>query len=456
MDVSGVSNTAVSQYQATRASVQIAAHSVESSHDSDHRHRPPSDAPPDRALGIFRQELRSSVQSHFRARVSIVQSGYSTVQGEPTSDDVATETLGVAQQLVAESPTRSGHALITFRSAVHETASYVREIVNSQDDTAAVDDAVAQIDDGLDSLETEVATNRESTATVLNVDSESKQRSVIRIRTQEGDVVKLSLRRYDRISASDNAVSNGAESSSSTEVEVSSRSRMMLKVEGDLNENELAAIQNVFSQAEEIANQFFGGDISAAFDLATGFEFDSEQLARVRLGFRNFQSSNVTYSESTTSLAPASATAATAATASTVQPAAVEPVAVEISAPQSPAQPAPVRPVSTAPAVTVEPVDNAVETAPESSPASAIDTSVFSDFFSLISDFLRSIGDGFEANGASSSSSIRFHYSESFKLEILGAVINATAPEPLEDVASAASLVIDGIADSDEQQSLLA
>ena len=99
---------------------------------------------------------------------------------------------------------------------------------------------------------------------------------------------------------------------------------------------------------------------------------------------------------------------------------------------------------------------DAVEPSQESPPTRAIDTSVFSDFFSLISDFLRSIGDGFEASGASSSTSIRLHYSESFKLEILGAVINATAPDELEDVASTASLVIDGIANGDEQQPLLA
>lgn len=458
MDVSGISNTSVSQNQATRYSVPIAAHGAEKSHDTDHQYRPRSDAYQDRALGIFRQELRSSFESHFRARFSIIQPNYSAVQGEATSEDVATEALGAAQQLVSESPTRSGRALITFRSRVHETASYVRETANSQENTATVDDAVGRIDDGLDALETKVADNRESTATVLTVDAKSKQRSTIRIRTQEGDVVKLSLRKYDRVSASDNSVTSGEETSSSTEVEVSSRSRMMLRVDGDLNENELAAIQNVFSQAEEIANQFFGGDISAALDLATGFEFDSEQLARVRLGFRNFQSSNVTYSESTRSLPTTDAAIPT------------RPVAVEIAAPRSPAEPAAVRPVSIPSPVTAVPsavesvsipstvtaeqVQDIVEPLPASPPTRAIDTSVFSDFFSLVSDFLRSIGDGFEASGASGSTSVRLHYSESFKLEILGAVINATAPEQLEDAASTATLIIDGIANGDDQEPL--
>ena len=66
---------------------------------------------------------------------------------------------------------------------MEETASYVRETVGDYDDAAEVDDAVAKVDQGLSKLEDEVAANRESSASILVVDTRSKQRSTIQIRT---------------------------------------------------------------------------------------------------------------------------------------------------------------------------------------------------------------------------------------------------------------------------------
>ncbi|MDH3747548.1 MAG: hypothetical protein OER97_05030, partial [Gammaproteobacteria bacterium] len=194
-----------------------------------------------RALGIFRQELRITLRAQFHARFAAAQQEYLQLHSRPTSDDVASEALGSAKQLVDEAPTTAAKSLITFRAKVHEAASYVRQTVGAQDDVAEVDDALAKVDEGLDAFDEEVAANRESSASVLAVDTRSKQRSTIRIRTQEGDIVKFDLRRVDELSASDVAVSNGDDFASVTEVEVSSRSRLMLRIKGDLNDSELAA-----------------------------------------------------------------------------------------------------------------------------------------------------------------------------------------------------------------------
>lgn len=72
---------------------------------------------------------------------------------------------------------------------------------------------------------------------------------------------------------------------------------MVLRVSGDLNEKELAAITSVLEQAQKTAKEFFGGDIGAAFNQSQDFEFDAEQLARVRLCFRMHQVTNVSYAE---------------------------------------------------------------------------------------------------------------------------------------------------------------
>jgi len=375
-----------------------------------------------RALGIFRQELRETLRAQFNPKLSGKENPYTRSLQPATSGAVADEALLAAREVVAESPTKASAALISFRARVQETATSVRETVGVPDDVADVDDAVARIGRGLDDLESQVASNRESSASVLAIDTRIKQRSTISIRTQEGDIVKLSLRRKQSLSATDVAVSNGNGTSTSTEVEVSSRSRMMLKVEGDLNESERAAIQNVLAQAEQMANDFFGGDMAKAFSLAEGFEFDTEQLARVSMRFRMRQVSNVV------SLAPA---LATPMPTTPIGPEASPPVAAPESpvAPISTAQPATDTPAHVVPDV-LETSDEPVATRPPEVFASD-KSSALSDFFDSLSAFLRSVGEGFGV--AESGASFTYHYSESFKLSLLNAVIHTVAPEGTGD-----------------------
>lgn len=414
------------------------------------------------ALGVFRQEMRMALKAHFHAKFASAQQNYAAVQEPTSSDDVAREAVGAAKQLVAESPVRSAESLISFRAKVEETATYVRDTVGANDDVEDVDDAVARIGEGLDELEADVAQSRESSATVLSVDTRTKQRSTIQIRTQEGDVVKLSLRRRESLSAMDVAVSNGNGTASSTEVEVSSRSRMMLKVEGDINESELAAIQNVFAQAEQIANDFFGGDIAQAFSLAEGFEFDAEQLARVNMRFGMRQVSNISYTEAVrpAEIGPVSTpTVAAPEPAAAPQPvSAPQPVASPIGSAQpasstSPAAVAPAgEPVSTPVAEpTGVPAVNspAVPSALEISPALTDFLGSLTDFLDSLATFLRSVSEGFAAadssggfGAADNNASFTYHYSESFKLTLLNAVIHAVAPEGAADAAATAESVI--------------
>ncbi len=392
-----------------------------------------------RALGIFRQELRETLRAQFNPKLSGKENPYTRALQPATSGDVADEALLAARKVVAESPTKASAALISFRARVQETATSVRETVGVPDDVADVDDAVARIGRGLDDLESQVASNRESSASVLAIDTRSKQRSTISIRTQEGDIVKLSLRRKQSLSATDVAVSNGNGTSTSTELEVSSRSRMMLKVEGDLNESERAAIQNVLAQAEQMANDFFGGDMAKAFSLAEGFEFDTEQLARVSMRFRMHQVSNVV------SLAPAPALATPMPT-TPIGPEASPPVAAPESpvAPISTAQPATDTPPPVVPDV-LETSDEPVATRPPEVLASD-KSSALSDFFYSLSAFLRSVGEGFGVAG--SGASFTYHYSESFKLSLLNAVMHTVAPEVTGDATGKTGEAIGPVIDA--------
>ena len=385
------------------------------------------------ALGIFKQEL--ALKAWFKARHSL---GH--VEAPVSTNNVADETLGAARQLVAESPSTAAKSLISFKARVEQAASYVREVIGSGDDGHEIDDVLAKVDAGLDELENDVASYRESSASVLSVDTRSRQRSTIQIRTQEGDVVRFSLKRVDSMSATDVAYSDAEMSVTSTEVSVSSRSRMMMTVEGDLNDAELAAIQNVFAQAEMIADEFFEGDIGAAFNVAQGFEFDTEQLARVNMRFRMREATSIAYAETKPTIPVGRIDPPVVALSEVESPAAVEsPTKLSAEAAPEP-QPLPLYEVPNG-VFEVKPVEQ-----PEAdSSASPLGASALENFLDALGVFLRSVGEGF-ANG-NTESSFRYHYSESFKLEMLKAVLHTVAPSDSLDAADNATKLIDGISE---------
>jgi hypothetical protein len=335
---------------------------------------------------------------------------------------------------VAQSPTTAAKSLIEFRSRVQESVEVARQTVVSQDDMEDVDQAVIKVDDGIAAMEEEVLATRASSSSILEIDTRTKQRSNIMIRTQEGDVVKLSLRQFSELSASSSQSSEGNTASSETEIEFSSRSRMVLKVRGDLNEAELGAIQGVLGQAQEMADAFFGGDIGAAFNAAGGFTFDNEQLANVNMRFRMRQVSNISYQETVAPAALPNDTTPQIAPAPVAEPA------------QTVAADTPVTDDAVAvraPAAEVPAVDESPANAEPAIPGDALN-----GFFEMVGSFLRSVSAGFE--GLADNSHVRFQYSESFKLSLLQSVIHAAAPD---DAGDAANVAVDALGQLNEVES---
>ena len=150
----------------------------------------------------------------------------------------------------------------------------------------------------------------------------------------------------------------------------------------------------MFAQAEALASEFFDGDMAAAFSMAQGLEFDVEQLARVNMRFRSEQVSSIAYSE-------------------TVVPPRVAQSPVQA---QKEPQFANTDPIIADPLVASPPAQEAAETVEP-------DNAAVNRYFDALSDFLRSIGEGFE------SKSQRYHYSESFKLTLHSAVMHTVGTE---------------------------
>ena len=408
-----------------RASEQVAARTDSPAPASETPERHGIHRRDDHALAALRHELRASFKASFKARFAGFENAYGAGREANRPDDIADEALGVARQAVAENPAEAPRVLVSFRSRVHQVAQFVQQTVAPAGGSEDVDAVVGQVDAGIDEMEQDVAANREASTSVVEMDLKSKQRSTIKIRTQEGDIVRFDLKQRSSLSASQEV--SGDETV--TEVEASTKTRMLLRVKGDLSEAEMSAIQGVFEQAEAIASQFFDGDIAAALSLVDGLEFDGEQLAGVRMGFRSHQVSNFAFSGVVTEpeVVPADDAAAAPADAAPVEAAPVE--AAPVSAEDG----------------TAEPV---AATENEPSATHVIRQPGIADFFEAVSAFLRSASEGFA--GETGGAEFRLHFSESFKLNILQAVIHTVAPEDSQAVADNAVALVDGIAESDE------
>lgn len=458
MEISGVSGSSVSGSLHTRTSTRLdvgTTEKTEKSREAEHKHRNHGHrrnhhhhGHKGRALGVFRQELKQTLFASFRATFAVSQSGYSRIDGQASPDAVAADTLGAAQRIAAEEPVAASKSVIKFRQRVEEAASYTREVVGNDDDIADVEGTVGRVLDGLDKLERESERNVQSTASVLDVETKLRQTSRIKIRTQEGDIVKLNLRQATNLSATDVAATSEEATTATTQVRLANNSHFILRVEGNLNEAELGAIQNVFSQAESIANEFFGGDLFKALDLASALEYDSDQLARVNMRFKSVYMSTARMTmtdlpaagpvERTTGL---EAVPEIAAQAPKTAP---EPDVV----PAGPAVSTPVDdPAKSAQAPIIEAPVEVTETAQR-----VPDSTALSAFFDLVSSFLRSVSEGFEAGTDGNVTTAKLHFSQSFKLEILKSAMEVAAPaESTDDVVLATSL-IDSMAGGDESE----
>jgi hypothetical protein len=107
------------------------------------------------------------------------------------------------------------------------------------------------------------------------------------VTTRDGDRLRISIAQASAnwSQSSIAAASNGNGSA----VVASSQSGSLqigawqVSVEGELDEQERAALEKLFGQVQELSNKFYSGDLSGAFDRAMALELDGEQLASMSL-----------------------------------------------------------------------------------------------------------------------------------------------------------------------------
>jgi hypothetical protein len=111
-----------------------------------------------------------------------------------------------------------------------------------------------------------------------------KQKTSLDITTAEGDQVSIRFRTRQVSSASVTTFQKtDGTAAIAAGTSVISRGQLQVEVNGDLNDDELAAIGDLLTKVNDIATKFFSGDVQAAFSAATELGVDSDQIASYQL-----------------------------------------------------------------------------------------------------------------------------------------------------------------------------
>ncbi|GDY27650.1 hypothetical protein AHAT_35400 [Agarivorans sp. Toyoura001] len=144
-----------------------------------------------------------------------------------------------------------------------------------------IDKSYDLIQDGLEKIE-EGDYEIQSAPIASQLAMSSSQSASMQLETAEGDKVTISY--GSQLAAS------YSESGSSYQASFASQQQFSFSVEGDLNEDELAAIADLIKQVDEVGQQFFSGDLDKAFDQALTIGFDEQQLVGFAVNFQQQQS----------------------------------------------------------------------------------------------------------------------------------------------------------------------
>lgn len=185
----------------------------------------------------------------------------------------------------------------------------------------------------------------------------------IQIVTRDGDQIDVSFSAFVQASASQSVAIDQQSISATFDTSFESSASFQFSVQGNLDEGEREAVNELLEDVGELANKFFNGDVQAAFNASLELGFDSQELKSFALDFQQTTTFEVAQAYQQTeqlsdplvsSTAPAALPASPASTSSSFIP--VNPVAAApaSSSPTllSPVSVSPV-PVSPAPAIDV-------------------------------------------------------------------------------------------------------
>ncbi|BBB29685.1 DUF5610 domain-containing protein [Neptunomonas japonica] len=106
----------------------------------------------------------------------------------------------------------------------------------------------------------------------------------LKVKTQDGDEVTINFAKNSEYESSFGIEKDQQGNTQSLfNISRSESSAYQFSVEGDLDNDEIDALQDLIKDVNEISNEFFDGDVQKAFDMASEFRMDKTELASMNL-----------------------------------------------------------------------------------------------------------------------------------------------------------------------------
>ena len=112
--------------------------------------------------------------------------------------------------------------------------------------------------------------------------------------TKEGDKVTITAASSEGLAIEAGRAGRGNSSVTAINASYSASQSFSLSIEGDLSEAELVAINDLLGRVNDLAGQFFAGDLDGAFTQAMNLGYDSEQIGSFALNLAQAEIQQIT------------------------------------------------------------------------------------------------------------------------------------------------------------------
>ena len=204
------------------------------------------------------------------------------VEGARDDDNVATDPDSLKEMALEGVNTGFAEAKEVL-SAMGRLSAELEERINSA--LATVVEEIETGDMRLDEPETSL--NLRASIQSLNEQMYNNAESLtMKLQTREGDTIELSISRQQSSFQQQILSANDHFASLASQWQMSDSQQLSFSVKGDLNEQELAAFDELLADVQGIADKFFNEDYDQAFQLASELGLDKKQFAALDLNMR--------------------------------------------------------------------------------------------------------------------------------------------------------------------------
>jgi hypothetical protein len=249
-------------------------------------------------------DAQATLANRLAEKLGVPPGSLSGSRDDYTPEKVAGRILGfIEQRLQSEAaagadPAKLDKLLSQARDGVEKGFAEARKILDGMgvlkgQVAGDIDDIYKRIQDGFGDLDKRFGSAAPSAPDKVAVAGYSERFSALAetfdlsVTTRDGDRLRISVAQASA-SWSQSSFAASSDGKSTSVVGSSQSGRMQIggwqvDVEGELDDDEIKALEKLFSQVQDLSDTFYAGDLAGAFDRAMALDMDGEQLASMSL-----------------------------------------------------------------------------------------------------------------------------------------------------------------------------